>query len=137
MPETTIIKEALKAAMQQAMPTRVITRDLADFAMRSAQDLDDGVLTLIGLGERDFVQVLGRSAQLGTMPLLLVGQIRVEEDAPPSAIEGAEDALVDEVKAFCRSLPSEVGSLSLLSYRQSGQTEHPFGWVAIDLEYLT
>lgn len=132
------IREAMREAMATAMPTRVVTRNHLDFGHRAEADLLAGVVTIIGMGERDYAQHLGRLAQQGTLPMLIVGQVKVAEDAAPSAVEDAEDTLAEEIKAFCAD-PSAplLGSLRIREFRQSGQLEHPYGWVSVDVELLT
>jgi hypothetical protein len=131
------LRAALKSAMAAAMPTRVVTRDHKDFGARDEADLIKGVVTIVGLGEKDLSQWAGRETQLGTVPLLIVGQIKVAEGSAPSAVEDAEDSLVEEIKAFCAAPPSGLGSLSMKGWRQSGQLEAPWGWVSVDVEVLT
>ena len=41
--------------------------------------------------------------------------------------------MIDEIKAFTRALPPQLGSLTLTGWRQSQQLEHPYGWAAFDL----
>jgi hypothetical protein len=131
------LREALKSAMAAAMPTRVVTRDHKDFGERAEADLVKGVVTIVGLGEKDFSQWVGRETQLGTLPVLIVGQIKVAEGSAPSAVEDAEDTLIEEIKAFCAAPPAGLGSLSMKGWRQSGQLEAPWGWVSVDVEVLT
>lgn len=130
-------REALKSAMAAAMPTRVVTRDHKDFGERAEDDLVKGVVTIVGLGEKDLSQWVGRETHLGTLPLLIVGQIKVAEGRAPSEVEDAEDTLIEEIKAFCAAPPSGLGGLSMKGWRQSGQLEAPWGWVSVDVEVLT
>lgn len=137
MGEVTDLRNALLDALTTALPLRVVTRDLRDFAGRADADLQSGIITILGGGEKDYANTLGRIAMLGTLPITLVGQIRVAENSAPSAVEDAEDALADEIKEFCRA-PGDplLGGLSMLGYRQSAQLEHPYGWIVADLEIL-
>lgn len=136
MGELRTLRDSLKSAMALAIPARKVTRDLRDFADRDEGDLLDGIFTILGQGEKDYAQYLGRLAQLGTLPIIVIGQVKVAETAVPSAIEDAEDLMAEDLKAFCRTgLPGY--HLSMLSFRQSGQLEHPYGWIAAELEILT
>lgn len=125
---------AVKDGLAAALPARVVTRDLMDFADRPRADLLAGVFTLVSLGERGYRNYNGREAMDGTHRMLLVGQVELGENAAPSAIEDAELALVDDVKGFVRALPQGLCTLVMTGFRQSGQLETPYGWVAIDLE---
>ena len=127
---------ALQAALATAMPTRVVVRDLKDFADRQKADVAAGVFTLISKGERGYRNYNGREAMDGRHSILLVGQIELGEDAAPSAVEDAEFAMVEEVKGFVRALPASLCSLTMSGFQQSGQLDAPYGWVAITLEMM-
>ncbi len=132
------LRNALKSAMQIAMPTRIVTRDFKDFADREQADLEAGVVSIIGNGEKDYAPILSRAAELGTVPFVVVGQVKLAEDAAPSAVEDAEDLLAEELKAFCRAPGDDLlGGISFLGFRQSGQMDAPYGWIAADIEVMT
>lgn len=138
MGELASLRNALKADMAAAMPTRVVTRDFKDFADRAQADLLQGIVTLIGAGEKGYANYLGRATQLGTLPLILVGQIQLAEGAEPSAVEDAEDLLAEEIKAWCRAPGSALlGGITMTGFRQSGQVDAPYGWIACDIEVMT
>lgn len=125
---------ALLVALAAACPARVVSRDLKDFADRTKTELTAGVFTLISIGESGYRNYNGREAMDGRHRMLLVGQVQLAEDADPSAVEDAEFAMVEDVKAFVRSLPTNLCSMVMTGFRQSGQLEVPYGWVSIDLE---
>jgi hypothetical protein len=125
---------ALKTAMATALPTRVVTREFMDRALRPAEDLAAGVVSLISLGERDYQNLNDREAMDGTHRILLVGDLMLAEGSTGLAVEQAESALVEEVKAFLRALPADLCNLVATGWRQSGQIEAPFGWVIMDME---
>lgn len=135
MPDSalTVQMNALKNALAAMVPLRVVTRDLADFAERADADLLKGIYTVVAREEAYYTHTMGREAHYGTLSIGLLGQIRVSEDAVPSAVEDAEGAMIDEIKALMRSRTLAVNSLQLVKTRQSGQLEHPYGWVAFDL----
>lgn len=118
------------------VPARVTTRDLKPFEQRSDAELVAGIYTLVSVGEGDYANYNGREMQDGRQRMLLIGQIKVAENATPSAVEDAEFALRDEVKAFVRALPAPLCTLLVTGFRQSAQAEHPYGWIAFDLEFL-
>ncbi len=125
---------ATAAGLAAACPTRVVTRDYKDHAQRRKEDLVQGVLTLLSLGEAGYANLNGRAARDGQHRMLLTGQIKVGENDPGEVLEAAEFAMVEEVKAWLRALPIDLITLEMTGFRQSGQMERPYGWVAMDLE---
>ena len=123
----------IKTLLAAALPLRIVTRDLLDFGQR---DCTAGVYTLVSNGEGGYQNLNGREAMDGTQRILLVGQIQLGEDVAPSAIEDAELAMVDEIKAFLRARPSTIVQWYMTGCRQSQQMDAPFGWVSIDLEFI-
>lgn len=135
MSALSVQQDLLKTTLAAKFPARVVTRDFLDFAQRSDADLAAGVYTIISLGESGFANFVGREAQLGTRNVMILAQIRVAENAAPSAAEDAEGTLIDEIKDLCNDvLPAGIDSLLLVSYKQSGQLEHPNAWVAFEME---
>lgn len=124
---------ALAAALAAMYPTRVVTRDLLDFAERADADLLSGVYTVVARKEGDYTHTMGREAHYGELMIGLLGQIRVAEDAAHSAVEDAEGVMIGEIKALVRSRTLAINSLRLVACRMSGQLEHPYGWVAFDM----
>lgn len=124
----------MQSSMAAAMPARAITRDLKDFSDRASAELSAGVFTLISKGEGGYRNYNGREAMDGRHRMLLVGQIQLGEDAAPSAVEDAELAMIEDVKAFMRALPVGLCSVVMTGFTQSGQLEVPYGWVVIELE---
>lgn len=133
MSELSVRMELLKTSLQAFLPARVITRDLGDFAMREASQLQQGVFTLVSKGEGDYANFIGRMAAYSTRGIAIIGQIQIAEGTAASAIEDAEGSMIDDIKQFARSaLPAGLGSFAMLSVTQSQQLEHPYGWVLID-----
>ncbi|MBU1692296.1 MAG: hypothetical protein KJ958_05515 [Gammaproteobacteria bacterium] len=129
--------EQIKTTLAAAQPLRVVTRSLKDFGDRPEADLVKGIFTLVSQGEGGYNNLPGREAMFGKSNTVLVGQIMVSEDSEPVAIESAELAMVEEIKGFVRALPAGIDSLQMKGFRQSGQLEHPYGWVSIDMEMMT
>jgi hypothetical protein len=125
----------IRTQLQAAMPARVVTRDLLDFALRDRADLEAGIFTLVSRGESGYQNLWGRAAEDGAHPIMLVGQIQLDEDANPSQIEDAEFLMVEQIKAFVRTVPPELCRLQMLRFRQSEQMDAPYGWVTIELEF--
>lgn len=124
------------STLRTQLPARVITRDLADFADRATEDLARGVITVLSKGEGGYANYPGRAAMDGRQEILIVGQQELAESAAPSAIEDAEFALIEDVQGFLRALPATLCRLDMRAFRQSMQLDHPYAWVAIDLEYI-
>lgn len=132
---TLIDRMALVAALlADRFQARLVTRSMKDFAARQPADLKRGIYTLISLGESDYANLRDRAAMDGRHRMLLVGQIQIGEKTEPSAIEDAEFVMAEEIKDFARNLPPSLACLEMKNFRQSGQIEHPYGWIAVDLE---
>lgn len=125
--------EALKAGLAAAMPARVVTRDLLSFDQRQESDLLAGVLTVVTNREGRYANYRGREAQMGRLNVVVVGQLKLAEDALPSEVEDAEFAFVEQVKDFLAGI-LPVEAIDLLETRFSGQMEAPYGWFAMDWE---
>lgn len=136
MPELSARMELIKSQLAAKYPARVVTRDFVDFPMRAAADLEKGVYTLISRGEGGYQNHNGREAMDGKHNIGLIGQIQVGEEASASAVEDAEFAMLEEIKAFVRALPIELCTLVMKDFAQSSQLEHPFGWIAVEMEFL-
>jgi len=132
-PEQTL--EALKNGLASSMPSRIVRRSFKPLAQCKEDDLLQGIVTLVNRGERGYANYLGREAQLGTLDVLLIGQLKVDPKREPLEIEQEELALVEEIKAFLQA-PAPAGVVDCLaqSFTQSGQLEAPFGWVVFELE---
>ncbi len=94
------------------------------------------VLSIIATGEGAYPNLPGRLAQDGRLRLALVGQLRVAEDSAPVAIEQAELTLFEEVIAALAAGSGALRCLDITEFKQSGQLEYPYGWLAIELEWL-
>lgn len=127
----TLIKNTLAARY----PARAVTRSFKDFPARKADDLKRGIYTLISYGESGYQNLRERAAMDGRHRMLLVGQFQLGEKAATEEVEDAEFAMVEEIKAFVRELPPALACLDMTGYRQSGQVDHPYGWIAVDLEF--
>jgi len=131
--------DAVAAGLAAACPGRFVSRDFVPLARRTAEELEAGVLAVAALGESGFANYRGREAELGVLRVVVVGQVKVAEASMPSALEDAEFALAEQVKAWLASGPllAPVRQCLARSFRQSGQLEHPYGWVAFECEVRT
>lgn len=124
---------AIQSTLAAMYPARTVIRDLKDFAARPLGELQAGIYTVLSASEGNYSHYLGGMTRDGEHRVLVVGQIAVAETSAPSMTEDAEGVMIDEIKAFTRDLPPELGSLTLTGWRQSQQLEHPYGWVAFDM----
>lgn len=128
--------ESLRTALAAAMPGRVVSRAFRPLAQRTEAELRAGVLCVVALGESDYATHRGREADLGTLKVLLVGQIMVAPKLGPEAVEDAEFVMAEQIKAFLAGdLP--VRQCLARSFRQSGQLDAPNGWVVFECEVRT
>ncbi len=120
--------DAIEAALRSALPRRIVTRSLKHYDEHSPADLRTGVVTLVSAGESQYDGRLGMEATRGTLRILLVGHLKVEEESGGVAIEAAELDLVEDIKAFVRGGVTGM-SLRLDNVQHSRQLEHPYGWL--------
>lgn len=133
----TLTLAALRDGLAAALPSRLVMQSFKPMAQRSQDELVQGVLSAICRGEGKYANYHGREAQLGTLDVLLIGQLMVAGDPDGLAIEQAELAFAEEIKAFLRApLPAGLRDCQASGFRQSGQLEVPFGWVVFELEVM-
>lgn len=125
--------QALADWLQAELPQRLVTRSWCDSAQRPRAELERGVLTLISQGASQYADYPGREAQLAQYQLALVAQCVLPESADGGVVEAAELDLIAEIEAVLGRLPPVLGGLSLSEWRQSGQLDAPYGWVAFSL----
>ena len=133
---TTEAKVALiRTALQGAFPNRLVTRSAVDFAQRAAADRKRGVITLASnfIGDlrapNAFFEVAGR------LRLGLLYEVELSEKADGEAVERAEWAFLEELRAFIRSPGDGLCPLAILSAEFSKQAVVPTGWLFADLEF--
>ncbi|MDD4926941.1 MAG: hypothetical protein PHF58_10615 [Methylotenera sp.] len=136
MNEITTRLNLIIAELSQALPNRLFSRDLKDFAQRQEIELETGIYTLLSSGEGGYQNLLGRAAQDGTAQMALLGQFKLPEDSAGSAVEDAELDMVQEIKDFLITLPPTLCRLQMTGFTQSKQLEAPFGWIVIDLQFI-
>lgn len=127
----------LSGHLAAALPLRVVTRSLKDPASHADEDLAAGILTLVAFGEGGYPNLNGRLGMDGRGKAALIGHLKVGEKEEPLAVEQAEFALYEDVLNALRTGPGLLRCLDINDFRQSGQIEHPYGWIAIELEWGT
>jgi hypothetical protein len=124
--------DAIEAALRAALEPngRIVKRSYArNYRKHGEADLLDGVVVLVADGESDYSTDLGRAARGGTMNVLLIGHVAVDQKTKTHAdVEAAELDLAEEFKAFVRT-GVEGMNLQLSEIRNSRQQEFPYGWV--------
>lgn len=132
------VMAALKTQLAASAATRVVRRGLVlDPANLKAADLVKGVICLPALGGGNFWNYQGREGDGGDLDVTLVGFVSVGEKTATEAIEQAELALVEDVLTFCKSLgpgSQPLDAVIPVSFKLSGQLEHPFGWISMKLK---
>lgn len=125
--------DALVTALQAVAATRTITRAYKDFAERPQADLEAGVFTILSKGVESYQTVVGRAASYGLHQVLIVGQVKVADNAAGSAVDEAEFGLLEDLQALANAvLPEPLGGFLLLRFTQSQQVEFPYGWIAAE-----
>lgn len=128
---------AIRDALAALYPQRTVTRRYLDPSLRPTNQLHSGVYTLLSASEGQYTNVPGYSAQQGRHEITLVADIQVDADVnTPEVTEDAEFEMIDEIKTFVRDLPDTLCTLNLMAWSQSGQIDHPRGWVIFQLEYI-
>jgi hypothetical protein len=128
--------DLIRSSFAAARPARVVTREYKDRNLLSAADLAAGTYAIMSRGEGGYANLPERKAMDGTHRILVAGQFQLAETATGKAIEDAEFVMVEEWKTFVRALPAGMCRLEMIRWDQSAQIEHPYGWVAIALEYI-
>ncbi len=131
MPPLNTRLNALVTSLTQALPNRHITRSFKDHSMWQDSLLVSGLWQLLSDNGSDYNGELSLAG--GIHNLLLIGFIRVEDDTEPEVIEKAELSLLEEFGDFLDS--DDNCGLEMLSWQQSKQLEHPYGWVLVSLAW--
>lgn len=126
---------ALQASLAADLTTRHIYRGCEPYTDRTAGELADGVLNILLDRENDYSTVQGMEAQEGTLSVLLIGYISVDENtAGKPQLQDAEAAFAEEIKGWVKA-PGIVGfDVQMRDVRFSRQLEHPYGWIIVSLD---
>lgn len=131
--ETTL--DALASSLQAALPQRLVRRSLPrDPAGMKAALLLAGVVCVVASGGGSFANWSGREGELGQMAVKLACFVKVEDKAPEVEVEQAELALLADLLGWCQLVKADpLGDVVPLSWQQSSQLEHPYGWLVLEL----
>lgn len=145
MGELSTAMQTLAAALAAALPGRIVRRGFVPYPQLQRDELLAGTVYVLATGEQDYANYRGREADLGTLRVVIVGQLVVDEaamapgagpEAISAAVQDAEFALAEEVKGFLAN-PAGLRQCLATGFEQSGQMEAPFGWVAFECEVMT
>lgn len=114
-------------------PQRVVTRNRKELMEQDNDDLDMGIIIVIASSENDYSTQLGKVARDGRLQLVVLGHLRVDEDAAKSAVEDKEIALIEDLKSFFRTGAAGL-SYAVTEFRTSMQLYHPYGFVVGAIE---
>lgn len=132
------VMTALFDGLTASAADRVIRRGMVlDPASLKKPDLDKGVICMLASGGAGFWNYQGREGDGGDLDVNLVGFVQVGEKTATEAIEIAEFGLVQDVLTFCLGIAHGDAVLSAVipvSFKLSGQLEHPFGWMSMKLK---
>jgi len=95
-------------------------------------DLKKGVLMLVSNGEGQYSKNPGMIAKNGLHEFILIGHLKVDDQAKPAEVEAAELDMAENVKSFIRSGVKGM-ELYLDDIQNSWQQEFPYGWIIVRL----
>lgn len=130
----------LAAALATQFPARGVTRAFRMHTERNDSELTPGLFTVLsnGVGDypyehSDYGPGLDAPAQteLGSLQLIITGQIKLPESSDGKAVETAELDMLADLEAFANAAIADdkLVTLRLLSARQSAQLDTPYGWI--------
>ena len=126
--------DALVESLAAAMPERYVQRSLVVPGTVARKKLQAGLVCVVSQGGGQFVNLIGRAADLGTVNVGLVGFVAVEDKSEAAEVERAELTLLGEVLNWANTSPGAgLDVVEVLDWAQSQQLEHPFGWLVVKL----
>jgi hypothetical protein len=119
-----VFMQALKASL----PSRYhIEQGFVPYSERAEALLFDGVVNVLCDGEGSYSQARGMAAKEGTVKVILICHLQVEEDQTSADLQQIEINLAEALKAFTRAGVTGF-DLILVDLILSRQLEHPYGW---------
>lgn len=126
---------ALEASLNLGLPQRHILRGCEPVNDRTAQEVDEGVINLVLDREHSYAKGRGRVAQEGTLDVMLIGYVTVNETTASKAdLQDAEATMGEQIKAWVRNTGIDGFDVQLDHIQLSRQLEFPFGWVIVALK---
>lgn len=121
----------LEIALIQALPTRHVTRSFKNLDGWSNDQLTSGVWQIVSDNGSELNGELDLAG--GTHNVMLVAYVRVADNEQQYKVEDAELAMLKELADF---LDDERNcGLDMVSWQQSKQLEHPYGWLVVSLAW--
>jgi len=131
------VMATLETSLRAALPARTVQRGMVlDPANLKAVQLTAGTLCLVSQGGGGFYNWQGREGDGGDLDVTVVGFVSVAERDATKQLEQAEFLLIEDVLTFCKGIGmvAPLDAVVPQSWQQSGQLEHPFGWVTMKLK---
>lgn len=126
---------ALEASLKTNLPERHIMRGCEPLNDRTEQEVNDGVINLVLDREHSYAKGRGRVAQEGTLDVMLIGYVSVDENSSDkAALQDAEAALGEQIKGWVRATGIDGFDVELDHIQLSRQLEFPYGWVIVALK---
>lgn len=127
--------ETIKAALQAAAPTKLVTRSFEDLRESDSDDLTQGIFSIVSASEDGFRSFPHQRVCEGKQELIIVGQQLLNETATGEDVENAEFSMINDIETMLtKHLTADIQFLKLKKYEQSRQVECPFAWVVCFLE---
>lgn len=127
--------QAFLAALPTPAANRLVTRSWKPLQAYHADELLAGVYTLISVKEGNFQDYAGNQPQSATQTMLLIARFQIAEDRPAQEIEDTELSILDnEIRAWLDQVPIDLCCLRMNEVVFSGQVQHPYGHVVVELE---
>lgn len=121
--------ELARTSLAAAAPARVVTRKYKVLHNLPAEELAVGQFCVVSKGEKGYKNFNGREAMDGEHDILVIGRFQLQEDADGLLIEREEFAMIEELKAWVKTLEQPLCCLVMTGFAQSGQLEAPYGWI--------
>lgn len=145
MSARSLAKQYLADQLAAQFPARKVVRSFVPHAQLDDADLAPGRFTVIGVGVSSYPYEHSdygpgvdapQQTELGDMRLIITGQMKLPEGASGQDVEDAEDEMLADLEAFANAAiaDNQLVTLRLLSARQSGQIDAPYGWIHTEWE---
>jgi hypothetical protein len=134
LPDYSAVLESIVQSLTAALPDRYIEDSLVPPALLPIEQLMAGTVCVVSKGGGDFANYRGREGDLGKIDVALVCFVQVPENSKPVDVQTAELTLLGELLQWVAT--TAVPGLDVIypeNWFQSKQTEHPAGWLTLNL----
>ena len=115
---------------------RVITRTYREFGQQPADQLAQGIYTVVSAGVRSYPNVY-ESGDEGRQRIFIIFQGKAPEGASGEDIEEIEFDAMNELELLAEQIPLDIPTLVLQSAETSTQLDSPYCWVRSTWETFT